>query len=188
MKIRGYSQEQIADFLNKEQISTPAEYKKSIGLKYQCGFQSTSQAKWTAVAVSRILKNPIYIGTLIQGKRGTPNYKIKKMRVRDKSEWVVVEHNHPAIIDPLIFSVVQKLMERDTRRSPYRDTVLPLAGTLFCPDCKRAMHFEASKEVSGSIIIMFAPLTRMERGAAATVLSKASWRVLSFGRSSTRFK
>lgn len=145
MKIRGYSQEQIADFLNKEQISTPAEYKKSIGLKYQCGFQSTSQAKWTAVAVSRILKNPIYIGTLIQGKRGTPNYKIKKMRVRDKSEWVVVEHNHPAIIDPLIFSVVQKLMERDTRRSPYRDTVLPLAGTLFCPDCKRAMQLRSVK-------------------------------------------
>ena len=58
---------------------------------------------------------------------------------------VVVEHNHPAIIDPLIFSVVQKLMERDTRRSPYRDTVLPLAGTLFCPDCKRAMQLRSVK-------------------------------------------
>lgn len=62
------------------------------------------------------------------------------MRVRDENEWVIVEHNHPPIIDPLIFSTVQKLMERDTRRSPYRNTVLPLAGTLFCPDCHRAMQ------------------------------------------------
>ena len=145
LKIRGYSQEQVADFLNREQILTPAEYKKSIGLKYQCGFQGTSQAKWTAVTVSRILKNPIYIGTLVQGKRGTPNYKIKKMRVRDKSEWVVVENNHPAIIDPLLFSAVQKLMERDTRRSPYQDTVYPLAGTLFCPDCRHSMQLRSVK-------------------------------------------
>ena len=145
MKIKGYSQAQIANFLNKEQILPPAEYKKSIGLKYQSGFQGTSQTGWRAVTVSRILKNPIYIGTLVQGKRGTPNYKIKKMRVRDENEWVVVEHNHPPIIDSLIFSTVQKLMERDTRRSPYRNTVLPLAGTLFCPDCQRAMQLRNVK-------------------------------------------
>lgn len=145
MKIKGYSQDQIADFLNKEKVLTPAEYKKSIGLKYQCGFQGSSQTKWTAVTVSRILKNPIYIGTLIQGKRGTPNYKIKKMRVRDKSEWVVVEDNHPSIIDARIFSVVQNLLERDTRRSPYQDTVFPLAGILFCQDCKRSMQLRSVK-------------------------------------------
>ena len=53
---------------------------------------------------------------------------------------MVVENNHPAIIDPLMFSIVQKLMERDTRRPPKEDVLLPLAGVLFCPDCGRALQ------------------------------------------------
>lgn len=140
MKIKGCSQTIIADFLNREKVLPPAEYKKSLGMKYKTGFQASAQAKWSAVAINRILTNPIYIGTLIQGKRGTPNYKIKKMRARSEDDWVVVENNHQAIIDPLMFSIVQKMMERDTRRSPKKDILLPLAGVLFCPDCGRSLQ------------------------------------------------
>ena len=140
MKIKGCSQNIIADFLNQEKVLPPAEYKKSLGMKYKTGFQASAQAKWSVVTINRILNNPIYIGTLVQGKRGTPNYKIKKMRVRSEDDWVVVENNHPAIIDPLMFSIVQKLMERDTRRPPKEDVLLPLAGVLFCPDCGRALQ------------------------------------------------
>ena len=140
MKIKGYSQNMIADFLNQEKVLPPAEYKKSLGMKYKTGFQASMQAKWSVVTINRILNNPIYIGTLIQGKRGTPNYKIKKMRVRNEDDWVVVENNHPAVIDPLMFSIVQKMMERDTRRPPKKDVLLPLAGVLFCPDCGRTLQ------------------------------------------------
>lgn len=140
MKIKGCSQNIIADFLNQEKVLPPAEYKKSLGMKYKTGFQASTQAKWSAVTINRILNNPIYIGTLVQGKRGTPNYKIKKMRVRNEDDWVIVENNHPAIIDPLMFSIVQKMMERDTRRPPKKDVLLPLAGVLFCPDCGRTLQ------------------------------------------------
>ena len=139
LKVKGYSQQAIADFLNNEQILPPAEYKKSRGLNYKSGFEVSHEAKWSSVAVTRILTNPIYIGTLVQGKRGTPNYKIKKMRMRNPEDWVVVEKNHEPVVDSLIFYTVQRMLERDTRTSPQREVVLPLAGVLFCPDCKRAM-------------------------------------------------
>ncbi len=135
LKVKGYSQNVIADYLNNEKILPPAEYKKSLGMKYKTGFQASTQSKWSVVTLNRILTNPIYIGTLVQGKRGTPNYKIKTMRMRSENDWVVVENNHQAIIDPLVFSTVQKMMERDTRRPPNTDVLLPLAGVLFCPDC-----------------------------------------------------
>ena len=32
------------------------------------------------------------------------------------------------------------MMERDTRRPPKEDVLLPLAGVLFCPDCGRALQ------------------------------------------------
>lgn len=148
LKFRGYSQDAIARFLNSEGIPAPAEYKRSMGLKYKTGFSHGNSAGWTPVAVTRILKNRVYTGMLIQGRRGTPNYKLKQMRERDESEWVVVENNHEAIVDGLVFTLVQRLLERDTRTSPGRETVFPLAGTLFCPDCGRAMQ-RRSVERSG---------------------------------------
>ena len=139
LKVKGYSQNAIADYLNSEQVLSPAEYKKSKGLRYRTGFQSTPQSKWSVVTLNRILTNPIYIGTLVQGKRGTPNYKIKKMRERNEEDWIIVPNNHPPIVDSLVFETVQKMLERDTRKSPNQEVVLPLAGVLFCADCKRAM-------------------------------------------------
>ncbi len=139
LKIKGYSQQSIADFLNDEHILSPADYKRSQGLNYKSGFKERSTSKWSAVTVTRILKNPLYKGTLVQGKRGTPNYKVKKMRYRDESEWSVVENNHPAIVDDLMFAIVQRMMERDTRISSEGQTVKPLAGMLFCGDCQRNM-------------------------------------------------
>ncbi len=139
LKFQGYSQQAIADFLNKEQVLSPADYKKSLGLNYKTGFKTEAVSKWSAVTVTRILTNPIYIGTLVQGKRGTPNYKIKKLRMRDEKDWVVVENNHEPIIDLLTFNIVQQMLKRDTRTSPKKDIVYPLSGMVFCADCKASM-------------------------------------------------
>ena len=67
LKFQGYNQQAIADFLNNEKVLSPADYKKSQGLKYKTGFKSSSKSYWSAVTVSRILTNPIYIGKPVQG-------------------------------------------------------------------------------------------------------------------------
>lgn len=139
LKFRGYSQTAIAEFLTKEHIPTPMEYKKSQGLNYKTGFSTGTDPKWSAVTINRILTNPIYMGTLVQGKRGTPNYKVKSMKDRKESEWSVIKGNHPAIIDPLMFTAVQKMLERDTRTSPKSEAVFPLGGVIFCADCGQSM-------------------------------------------------
>lgn len=36
-----------------------------------------SKAKWSARAVLRILENEVYLGIMTQGKRTTPNYKVR---------------------------------------------------------------------------------------------------------------
>ncbi len=139
LKLKGYSIEDIAAYLNEQKLLSPAEYKKSQGLRYQSGFQSSQQSKWSPNAVRRILENPLYAGTLVQGKRGTPHYKLKQMRERQPEDWVTVEENHPAVIDRLTFDLVQKLLHRDTRKSKSGDTVLPLCGVVFCADCGRPL-------------------------------------------------
>ena len=139
LKLKGYSQQSIADYLNGEAVLPPAEYKKSQGLNYKSGLKGSGQATWRAFAIQNILTNPVYIGVLVQGKRGTPNYKIKQMRIRDEEQWCVRKDNHEAIIDEYTFESVQKILKRDTRVAPKTDAVNPLSGLVFCADCGRSM-------------------------------------------------
>ena len=139
LKVKGYSQQAIAQYLNAEGVLPPSQYKRQQGLNYKSGFQKAGSCEWTSMTVRKILENPVYIGTLVQGKRGTPNYKVKQMRTRKESEWVIAEQNHEAIISEHLFQMVQRMLNRDTRTSPLEKTVQPLAGILYCGDCHRAM-------------------------------------------------
>lgn len=135
MKINGYSNKKIADYLNEMGILSPAEYKKYIGLNYKSGFINNIYSSWSTVAVTRILKNEIYIGTLIQGKTTKSNFRKNKFIEKPKSEWAVIEKNHEAIIDFDTFKLVNELLEKDTRVSPKSEIVYPLSGLVKCADC-----------------------------------------------------
>lgn len=138
-KLSGMSQDGIARKLNELGILSPSEYKRSLGLNYKSGFKMKEKSLWTAVAVRRILTNEIYIGTLIQGVRTTPNYKVKVVKVNEKENWTVIEQNHEPLISIKTFELVQRLLLLDTRTSPSEDKVFPLAGLLECADCGSPM-------------------------------------------------
>lgn len=138
-KLEGYSAQAIADWLNHVGVLSPMEYKRYLGSNYNCPFRRNLKAKWTAVAVLRILKNPVYVGTLVQGKRKTPNYKIKKSFEVPEEQWVKVKNAHEPIISKETFDNVTNILKADTRTSPIQETVYPFSGLLKCGDCKCCM-------------------------------------------------
>jgi site-specific DNA recombinase len=138
-KIEGLNQQGIADKLNSMGVSSPLEYKKSLGLAFTTSFKVNSKSLWTAVAVGRILKNEVYIGVLEQGKKSSPNYKIKERRIKSKNEWIRVENAHEAIVSKADFETVNALLLHDTRIAPTEETVYLFSGLLECADCKQAM-------------------------------------------------
>jgi len=121
--------------LNSLGVLSPLEYKKSMGLGCSSAFKVNLKAKWSAVAVKRILCDEVYTGALLQGKTTTPNYKIKKLTVKDKSEWVRVDNAHEAAISKEEFALVADLLLRDVRNAPLKKTVYPFSGILFCSKC-----------------------------------------------------
>lgn len=139
MKMSGMSQQAIADRLNGQGIPSPLAYKSSIGIQLKTSFDMGNGAKWNYVSVTRILKNEIYTGVLVQGKQTTPNYKVKTRIKKSESEWVRIENSHDAIISRKDFNLVQELLRADTRCSPEKEKVYPLAGVLFCGDCMESM-------------------------------------------------
>ena len=138
-KLEGASQQRIADRLNGRGELSPMEYKRFCGLQYRSGFQVNPKAKWTAVAIGRVLRNEFYIGTLVQGRRTTPNHKVKKTIQKPREEWIRVEDSHPAIIEKEDFLAVGRLLMQDTRVAPKEENVYLLSGLVFCGDCKQNM-------------------------------------------------
>ena len=145
-KLEGMSQGRIADKLNMQGVLCPMEYKISLGMKVQTNFRVHKKAMWSPVSVTRILTNEIYTGVLVQGKSGTPNYKVKKVMPKDEEEWIRVEESHPAIVTKRNFDTVQRIMKRDIRIAPAEETVYPFSGYLKCADCGQNMvrkHYTA---------------------------------------------
>ena len=137
-KIEGLSPQNIAVRLNELGIPSPAEYKKLSGSNYKTSFQTSSKAVWSHVSVRRILKNEIYLGVMIQGKRTTPNYKTKTVVTKAESEWLRVEGTHEAIISVRDFELVQELLRDDTHCRAGDVTVPVYAGRIYCGDCSAA--------------------------------------------------
>lgn len=145
-KLEGMNQRAIADRLNEMGIPSPMEYKRIRGIPFECSFKVNTKARWCAQSVARILKNEIYQGNLIQGIRGKTSYRSDRVRVKNPSEWVKVEHTHAPIIDQQTFMQVQDLLLRDTRTAPEAEKLYPYAGLLFCGNCRHSM---VRKQVPG---------------------------------------
>lgn len=144
MKLSGMSQDAIANRLNEEGILSPLEYKNSVGCRCKTSFKTNEQALWSSVTVRRILENEVYVGNLVQGKRTTPNHKVKKVIMKHSSEWSRVEGTHEAIISQRDFDIVQRLLGMDTRTSPDNESVYVLSGIAKCADCGAPMVRKSS--------------------------------------------
>lgn len=139
MKLHGMSQDAIARKLNEDGILAPMDYKQSVGSGYQTGFLKKEKSEWSSVTVRRILENEVYVGTLVQGKRTTPNHKIKQEVVKPECDWIRIPDNHEPIITKRDFEIVQRLLRMDTRMSPDADMVYNLSGIAVCADCGAPM-------------------------------------------------
>ena len=138
-KLEGSSPKAIADRLNSAGVLSPMEYKKSLGMKYATSFKANAQALWSAASIIRVLKNPLYIGVLTQGKETTPSYKVHKRISKCADEWAVVQDNHEAIVSRSDFEQVQRVLALDTRTCKDDSVVQLFSGMVFCGDCGASM-------------------------------------------------
>lgn len=146
LKLSGYSQDHIADYLEDKGILTPADYKVSQGINFKTPFKRYARSHWTAQAVGRILTNEIYIGVLIQGRTTTPNFKVKKIIEKSEDEMAIIHGKIPKLISPTDFMVVQHLMDKDMRTAPGSETVYLFAGLLECASCRQNLVRKSVKQ------------------------------------------
>jgi DNA invertase Pin-like site-specific DNA recombinase len=140
MKIDGMSALKISETLNALGVLSPHMYKMDRGLPHpKNGYADRADAKWSATTVIRILSDETYTGTLIQGRQGTINYKIKDLIDKPESEWRRIPDTHEAIISRYEFGLAARVMRLDTRAAPGKGSVYLFSGILVCGCCGERM-------------------------------------------------
>lgn len=140
--INGKGKVTIAKELNDMGVLNPTGYKQQV-LKnnYINASNYTGEYVWSGSTISNILKNEMYLGHLIQGRKKMVSYKIHKQIDVPREDWIVVKNAHEAIIDEEIFQKAQDIMNRDTRvKNDGTGEVSKFAGYIKCADCQRAMQ------------------------------------------------
>ena len=142
LKISGMNSQAIVDYLNREGFETPMQRMRRLGLSRKSG-EEAGETKWQMAAVTRILQNETYIGTVVSHKRSQPSYKIRTQKHNEREAWIRVPGRHEAIISREDFDCVQDLFSR-IHLSTSEGTVRPLAGFMRCADCGMGMAYRGT--------------------------------------------
>ena len=138
--ISGTSVLGIAKRLNEQGVPNPSAYKRQQGMNYCHPASDKLDGLWPDSSVRRILRNPLYTGTMVQGKNRMKSYKLHISEAVPEDEWITVEQTHEAIIPIELCDKAQALFERDTRTAPAQPKVYLFSGFLRCADCGKAMN------------------------------------------------
>ena len=96
----------------------------------------TGKEKWNAKTIRGVLANEKYMGCARIQKTFTPDFLTKKaVKNCGQVPSYFVEQSHPAIIDPALFEMVQREMERRTREGGRYSGVSIFSGKIRCGEC-----------------------------------------------------
>ena len=147
LRTQGMGYAGLARLLNKRGVPAPGAYLYQKGLTDR---ETYRDSLWTTWNIKEILRNEVYLGHLIQGKRTQASYKQARVeRYAPADEWRIVRDTHAAIIDVETFAAVQEL----ARQSKSSFEAMPGKGEvdhlktpnlfkklIYCADCGKAMN------------------------------------------------
>jgi DNA invertase Pin-like site-specific DNA recombinase len=105
---------------------------------------------WRRNSVERILRNRVYVGDAVWGRRSSGKFftrrngsEIIPRKPFAKTTFTVpIERKDavPAIIDRETFATVQRLLDERKKQTRSKQSIQPLSGLVFCECCGRALH------------------------------------------------
>ncbi|MBP3345185.1 MAG: recombinase family protein [Clostridia bacterium] len=141
MYLNGKSVAAVAKELNELEYTSPIDYKKMKGDKLHIPQYSICKYHlWSPTTVDTILRNEMYIGNMVQGKRCVVSYKNKKKIDKPREEWDIVPNTHEPIISKEDFEKTQIKLKNAEIISikPYKTNIL--SGLVRCGDCGLSMN------------------------------------------------
>ena len=136
----GLGPTQIAKRLRAEKVLTPTAYNaQKKGLPFD-----KDPYRWSQRTVSYMLEKSEYVGHTENFKTVAKGIRSKNRIRTDKSQHLIFENTHPAIVDQHVFDTVQKI--RENKRHPTATGKISIfSGKVFCADCGAKLHYQTCR-------------------------------------------
>lgn len=149
---KGMSTIKIADELNRREIEPPAVYLKIPTYIKKQSVNLNGKYVWLRAQIGKILRNEVYLGSVVGRKFQKVSHKIAKVRCTKKEEHIVLENMHEPIIDIDTWNKAQEKLNGYTK-SRERKYDHPLKGLVYCGECgnKSTLRCREEKRKNGNI-------------------------------------
>jgi len=137
LRRQGLGYRRIAALLNEEMVLPPRDY-----YYQQMGKENPRKTThtWSDIVVREILRNEVYIGSVVQFKTGVISFKNHKIIDKPEESWIRCENVHEPLVDPETWGIVQSLGKKSkTYRTNSEGEVSLFSGLLECADCGSSM-------------------------------------------------
>lgn len=151
--VSGKGYRKIVQTLNNQNIPSPSFYKRMNNSNYYNHNVegSLNYGKWTLPTISSIVRNEVYIGTLVQGKTHPISYKNHKGKKVPEEAWIKIPNAHDAIIDEETWTRTQERLKNNGRAGSRTNELSPLSGIVKCAVCgspmKRNVYYNKSRTI-----------------------------------------
>lgn len=137
--IEGMSKMNISRYLNDNRIPTPAQYKSQNSLNWK-NSKETGKLHWHYYTVASILENPMYAGTMVQGKKKSLSYKSSKTVKTEPKDWFVVENTHEPLIDRAVWEQAEKMRKSNAKPAYKIQNIDVFSGKVYCGFCGKKLR------------------------------------------------
>ena len=147
-KLNGRNYHEIARGLNNDNIPSPGKLRY---IRRQNAKEMYANSVWLPATIKHILKNPVYLGDLVFGRKVKALYlgQPDTQTVLDESKWRVLHNMHPALIDRDSFDKVRadmdksaKAYKKKTEKSKkFREKHPPIFTHIRCGDCGANLNY-----------------------------------------------
>ncbi|MDR0999732.1 MAG: recombinase family protein [Clostridiales bacterium] len=139
-KAEGVGNARIARTINEAGILAPCKYRLAKGIVKS---EKYADNVWQTTTVITLLKNPVYLGNLVQGKTLCSLCEGKERSRTSAEDWVVAYGTHEPIISQELWDSAQAVMTARTEQfkaqqgkyAHFEKPEIILKGLVFCADC-----------------------------------------------------
>lgn len=149
---KGMSTIKIADELNKREIEPPAVYLKIPTYMKKKSVNPSGKYVWLRAQIGKILRNEVYLGSVVGRKFQKVSHKIAKVRCTKKEEHIILENMHEPIVDIETWKKAQDKLNGYTKiRERKYDHILK--GLVYCGECgnKATLRCREEKRKNGNV-------------------------------------
>ena len=145
-KLQGISVGEIANRLNAIDAPTPRKRMEQLGM-----MKKEVRGEWSTSSITKMFEHEEYIGNLVVNKTKQALYMGEKKRNTDRSEWVIFENHHEAIIAKDDFEKCRYEFDNNAKKKAEKKEIAKeiaarfpnhFEGIIYCGNCGQYLHYD----------------------------------------------